>query len=269
MMEINDLDRNFQGFLHTPVLWSNSQVFGMEQYVPKTPLAPFNLEITPDLFRLGKLVERFVCHQLEADAEITILDENLQIHDAKKTIGELDVILRSGSSIIHLEIVYKFYLYDPTLATDEFSAWIGPNKQDHLLYKVNKLKEKQLPLLYHPPTRRALKDLDLNVDTILQRDLFKAQLFLPLEKHYNVFHQLNPACVKGFYIHRKSLEQFQFAEFFIPIKINWLMQVHTDVAWLDYSDFMVELDSRLMNQMAPLCWLKEGKTLRKFFVVWW
>jgi len=51
---------------------------------------------------------------------------------------------------IHLEIIYKFYLYDPSIGLTQLDHWIGPNRRDSLVKKLTKLKQKQLPLLYHP-----------------------------------------------------------------------------------------------------------------------
>lgn len=268
-MGSNDLQHNYQGFLSTPLLWENKRVYGLEQYAIESNCSDFFSQESVDHLRLGKLVERFVSHQLTNQEHTDIIAENIQVQDGKKTIGELDLLLRSEDLVVHLEIVYKFYLYDPSLGNDGLSPWIGPNRNDHLLYKLNKLKEKQLPLLYHPKTKLALKDLQLDFDTIVQKVLFKAQLFLPLNYHKNGFHSLNPECVKGFYINREALERFSHCQFFIPSKINWLMDAHDGVAWINYAEFIVEVDQWLNTKRAPLCWLKEDRTLHKFFVVWW
>ena len=39
------------------------------------------------------------------------------------------------SKILHLELVYKFYLYDKNLGEKEIERWIGPNRSDSLLEK--------------------------------------------------------------------------------------------------------------------------------------
>src|SRR5690606_23106204 len=120
--------------------------------------------------------------------------------DGKRTIGELDALLMTEIGPVHLEIVYKFYLYDPDEGQTELSHWIGPNRKDNLLQKLKKLKEKQFSLLYHSKTQPLLDNLGLILDEIKQQVLFKAQLFLPLGHQNTVFFQLNPACVKGFYL---------------------------------------------------------------------
>ncbi|MEO8774087.1 MAG: DUF1853 family protein, partial [Gelidibacter sp.] len=196
-MGTDDLQRNFEGYLNTPLLWHNTEVYGLKQCVLRDSVALLFTEKVPRHLRLGKLVERFVSHQLIADTTRHILAENVQIQEGKRTIGELDVIFMATDGPIHLEIIYKFYLYDPNEGSNELSRWIGPNRKDCLLQKLDKLKIKQLPLLYHPLTQSMLNDMEIKVHEITQQVLFKAQLFLPLGYQQKVFFSLNPDCVQG------------------------------------------------------------------------
>lgn len=268
-MERDDLQRNFEGYLNTPLLWQDAKVYNLQQCdLTKWTHHKFTLKSTGKL-RLGKLVERFVCHQLSDHDSYTILAENVQIQDGKKTIGELDALLLMKNEPIHLEIVYKFYLYEPDEGNDELSHWIGPNRKDSLIQKLYKLKQKQLPLLYHPQTLVLLDNLSLDRTKIKQQVLFKAQLFLPLDYPKIVCSNLNPDCIKGFYITKNELHRFETAKFYIPEKINWLMEVDRDVNWLNYEAFTSEVTEWLDKKLAPLCWLRMNGVLRKFFVVWW
>lgn len=268
-MGTDDLQRNFEGYLNTSVLWHNAEIYGLKQCALNDCISLLFTEKVPNHLRLGKLVERFVCHQLIDDATCNVLAENVQIQDDKRTIGELDVLYMTSDGPIHLEIIYKFYLYDPNEGSDELSHWIGPNRKDSLLQKLDKLKEKQLPLLYHPQTQAMLNDLDINVNEIKQQVVFKAQLFLPFDDQKKVFFSLNPDCVEGFYVKREDLEHFKNSQFFIPEKINWLMGVDKNVNWLNYDQFKAQVMEWIDREIAPLCWMKEHGVLRKFFVVWW
>ena len=67
--------------------------------------------------------------------------KNYQIQNKKTTVGELDFILQKNHSPIHLEVIYKFYLYDDTFGNSEIEHWIGPNRNDNLVKKLTKLKE--------------------------------------------------------------------------------------------------------------------------------
>jgi hypothetical protein len=48
-----------------------------------------------------------------------------------------------------MELAYKFYLFDPSISSEPINNWIGPNRNDSLQEKLEKLKTKQFPLLYH------------------------------------------------------------------------------------------------------------------------
>lgn len=267
-MNTNNLQRNFKGYLSTSILW-NDVVFGLEPYTLKTLTFQHFTDTSVGHLPLGKMVERFVSHQLAADPSCTILAENIQIQDGKLTIGEMDAFLLTEAGPVHLEVIYKFYLYDPHKAATELTPWIGPNRKDTLLQKLTKLKEKQLPLLYHPKTQPVLKHLGITVANIKQQVLFKAQLFLPLNFTGQAFDQLNAACVEGFYVKRDDLHQFKTAQFYIPEKQDWIRAADDTVEWMDYDGFNVQVTRLLYEERSPLCWLKVGTTLKKFFVVWW
>ena len=141
------LQKRYEGFLKTPFLWKDAVVFNLQQFeiISKTNTIDINLN---ENLRLGKYVERLVSFELEQQTDISILAENIQIQDSKITLGELDCLLKKEDNPIHLEVIYKFYLYDDTVGDTEIDHFIGPNRKDSLIEKITKLKNKQLPLLY-------------------------------------------------------------------------------------------------------------------------
>ncbi|WP_299391162.1 DUF1853 family protein [uncultured Gelidibacter sp.] len=268
-MDKANLQRNFEGYVNTPLLWTDAPVYGLSPYIFKPISNQHFTDETVNRLRLGKMIEHFVFHQLATDPSITILAKNIQIQDGKRTIGELDTLLLTEVGPVHLEIIYKFYLYDPDEGETELAHWIGPNRKDALLQKLTKLKEKQLPLLYHPKTQTMLERLSLKSDDIKQYVFFKAQLFLPLDFSDDAFSQLNPACVNGFYLKKDELIRFRTAEFYIPQKQDWIMDAHDSVEWMTYHNFVAEVSPWLDDNRSPLCWMKEGTKTQKIFVVWW
>ncbi len=265
-----DLQLQYEGYLQTPFLWNGKGVFDLQQFSNiSTKTSSFSTLIIPKL-RLGKLVERFVSFDLQQNSSIEIIAENIQIQQEKITLGELDCILLKNEKPIHLEIVYKFYLHDSSVGESELAHWIGPNRRDSLLQKLNKLKEKQLPLLYSNECLTYLKKLELISNEIDQQLYFKAQLFVPLKEYGNKFPLINNKCINGFYINLKELDEFKDGKFHIPNKHNWLVIPHTDIDWLSFKIFSVKLQQSLSEERAPLCWLKKPNgELLKFFVVWW
>lgn len=264
------LQQQYQGYLQTPLLWDKKSIFGLHQLqVPKQRTSIFNRGTTKNIL-LGKLVEQFVSTELSAVKEISILLENVQIQNGKQTIGELDCILEYNKTPIHVEVVYKFYLYDVAQRDSEIGHWIGPNRKDTLLKKLIKLKEKQLPLLFNPHTKTVLEELHLKAENIEQLVLFKAQLFVPHKMDSIKFEQLNKACIYGFYVNISEIDQFTNCKFYIPSKRDWLIDVHPQVDWLTYHSFYEEVTELTCQRMSPLCWIKyPNGTLEKFFVVWW
>ncbi|MBD0831985.1 DUF1853 family protein [Aestuariibaculum sediminum] len=264
------LQFQYQGYCSTPNLWVGNTVYGLEQFnLPCSRTSKFN-GVIADKLRLGKLVERFVSHDLKQHPEISNLVEGLQIQKDKITIGELDALFLFKKQPIHLEIVYKFYLYDPLLGDNELYNWIGPNRKDSLIKKLDKLKNKQLPLLFNSNTKHYLNRFNINANHFDQRVLFRAQLFLPYQGDKNIFNLINPECVQGFYIKMKDLDVFKTSKFYIPSKLDWLLEVSAHVNWLTYSKFKAEIINLITNKTSPLCWVKHPNgIIKKIFIVWW
>lgn len=266
---MTSLQRQFYGFLATPFLWKNNQLKTQQLDLQRKYNNSFNLVIKDNL-RLGKLVERFVSEEISQNNAITILAENIQIQDNKTTIGELDCLLLKNEKPIHLEIVYKFYLYDKSVGKTEIEHWIGPNRRDSFVQKLTKLQEKQLPLLYHEKTKPYLDKFNLSAKDITQQVYFKAQLFVPLNDFGNEFTIINNDCIVGFYIYPNELEQFSNCKFYIPTKHNWLVKPYQSLSWLNFTDFTSKLSVFLSKNNSPLCWMKKSNgKLIAFFVVFW
>ena len=265
----DELEKQYEGYLKTALLWRNHDLLGIKQFnFPETTNQTFRGNPFNGM-RLGNRVEKFVYHDLRQNLNIEILLENQQIQDGKVTIGELDCVLKQNDVPVHLEIVYKFYLYDPEVGSSELEHWIGPNRNDTLLKKLNKLKDKQFPLLHNTLTKKVLNKVNLLSDRIHQRVYFKAQLFVPYQVHVE-FKLLNEACLKGFYIHAADIEQLSGCEFFIPTKVDWLQEAGTEADWIAFLKFKEVIRPMLQDERAPMCWVKfpDGK-LQKMFVVWW
>lgn len=271
MLDFNLLQLQYEGFLNTPFLWFNNNIKNVPQFSlqDKNPTV-FNVTFKGNP-RLGKLVERFVSHQLLQNKNINILIENIQIQDNKTTLGELDCLLLQDTIPIHLEIIYKFYLYDASMGTTEIERWIGPNRRDSFTQKLDKLIDKQLPLLYHPKTKFVLDSFNLSSEEIQQKVYFKAQLFVPLKDYGKTrYAEINNECIAGFYINYKDIDAFSDSKFHIPRKHSWLIKPYASINWLSYIDFKNKLLEFMKIENAPLCWLKKPNgELFKLFVVWW
>jgi hypothetical protein len=264
-----DIQNHFEGFLKTSYLWKEKNVYNLQQFEVEQKSHVFNAEINANQ-RLGKYIERFVSYQLRKDTSVEIVSENIQIQKEKITLGELDCIILKDDKPIHLEIIYKFYLYDETVGESEIDHFIGPNRKDSLVDKLNKLKDKQLPLLYSTECLEYLHSINLDVDKIEQQVYFKAQLFVPYVNKNIHLKQLNSDCIVGFYINQNELHQFEDCKFYIPNKKDWLVVPHSNKSWLNFSQFIEKSKPILERQFSPMCWMKnKNGILEKFFLVWW
>ena len=263
------IQQHFDGFIHTPSLWLNDKVYELQQFELGQKSVPVNVEIDTKL-RLGKYIERFVTFQLRQDNSIKLLAENVQIRRDKITLGELDCLLIKDEKPMHLEIIYKFYLYDDLTGNSEIEQFIGPNRKDSLAKKLNKLKQKQLPLLYSKECIEYLASLKLNIGDIEQKVCFKAQLFVPFHKSKVELNMLNKDCIIGFFVKEKEINQFSNCKFYIPSKKDWLIKPNKNVDWINFSVFKNNVNNYLSREFSPLVWLKHptGK-IDKIFVIWW
>lgn len=117
------------------------------------------------------------------DPRFEIVAKNLQVRDARRTLGELDFVVldRQTNKHLHLELAIKFYLgrrEDNALPyTDGKHLWVGPQARDRLDLKVARTREHQLTLSEHPLTRERL--YELGVSSVEPQFLFKGYLFQP------------------------------------------------------------------------------------------
>lgn len=260
----------YLGFLNTPLLWQHTPLLELSQLeITQTHHKTFR-DIAAKKYRLGHLVEQFVFHELEQQNSIKVHAKNIQIKRQKQTIGELDCLLTLNSNPIHLEIVYKFYLYDESVGYTELEHWIGPNRNDSFIEKITKLKHKQLPLLYASETSEVINNLQLNVSDIVQKVYFKAQLFVPIHLENKPLRTINNACIEGYYLAYKDLHILKGHQFYIPEKLDWLLKPHISVNWLQFETAQQVILPFITQHKSPLCWSLSPKgTLQKLFVVWW
>ncbi|WBL24337.1 DUF1853 family protein [Zunongwangia sp. HGR-M22] len=273
-----DLKDEINGFLAAPTIWdSNTIFFGLHAFeLPKksvnfNDLSRLENQIK-DIYVLGKRVERFFEFQILNSKIFDLRISNLQIFEDKKTLGELDFILKEKDTnqSIHVELVYKFYVYDPSYK-NELSRWIGPNRRDSLLEKIDKLKSKQLPLLYKKRTQDILNGKYIPTKNIIQKVCYKASLFVPKNLLGSTFPKINNDCIKGYYITLKEFasNKYETKYFYSPQKQFWPVDPIKNEAWFSYQEILPQIKKFIKNKKAPLVWMKTDKGIEQFFVVWW
>jgi len=222
--------------------------------------------------RLGKQIERIFAFLIESSSNYSILKENIQVVDDKITIGELDFIIKNNDTnvISHLEIVYKFYLYDPNFSDTELGRWIGPNRKDSFIEKFTKLKSKQFPLLYKPKTAIILNDLDIK--SVGQKLCFMASLFVPHSLMNINIPEINNSAIVGYWL---TLDNFNNQsqssyEYYLPQKQEWGITPQNNTEWYSFSEIRLLIIDSLNREFSPLCWIKKSdSTFEQCFIVWW
>lgn len=224
---------------------------------------------------LGKRVEYFFDAMIEQSSNYKIVLKNLQIIQNKNTFGELDFIVFSQEQkrYVHVEMQYKFYLYDECFE-EEIHRYIGPNRNDTLYLKLEKLKNRQLPLLYKEETKAFLGGIDIS--KIEQKVLFQANIFLPRTLQIKTLPLIDNRCICGYYL---SFNEFIFDtsflnyEFCLPHRFDWLNNPNTNERWKNYDETKGDIEFFINQKSSPLVWSKrvldDEMIIERFFITWW
>lgn len=262
----------FKGFLDTPPLWKKQQ-FGIHQFdfprLSVTDLCAVNL---PDNLRLGHQMEFVFNHLISNSEHFRIVFNNLLIDEGKLRVGELDFILEDmrTKSHVHVELAYKFYLIDAK-KSEPIYRLVGPNKRDMFFTKLDKLKEKQFPLLQHPSLKQYWEASGINPLEIEQQCCFKAQLFEAVDSVTSI-RPLNTDCIVGKWINFDAFNKPEYKSFqyYIPKKIEWVINPHNKVPWASHYEILLDINVRMLKEQAPMVWIKkEDDNFEKWFIVWW
>ncbi|MFK7809362.1 MAG: DUF1853 family protein [Saprospiraceae bacterium] len=224
----------------------------------------------PKKLRLGHLVERIVSELIKSSNKYELLYESLQIQENKKTIGEIDFIIREQNTgqILHLELAYKFYLYDPSISTHAINNWVGPNRNDSLKTKLEKLKSNQFPLLFKEPTKESINELAVN--EIDQALCLMASLFIPyqIKGDLSFIYKKNTT---GLYMDTATFRGLDHTdgEYYIPSKSEWGMKPSDNDSWIEYDEIQQHINFITKEKQSLLCWRKQNESYSQFFITWW
>lgn len=224
----------------------------------------------PNNLRLGHLAEKIVSELIKSSANYNILYENIQLIENKRTIGEIDFIIKNKETnqLIHMELAYKFYLFDPSISLNPINNWIGPNRNDSLQEKLEKLKRKQFPLLHHHCTSSKLNDIKL--DEVSQSLCLLASLFIPYQ--YEVeFSPSYKKAIKGYYLNMETFISLDNSDktYYIPPKTKWGIEPSENENWVGFENIKQQIHTSIKQKQSPLCWQKYKGTYVAFFIIWW
>ena len=188
-----------------------------------------------NLRMLGPYFEALWAYYLKYHPGNQLLQQNLQVFEGDKTLGEFDFIYRHPLSghYFHLEVAVKYYLgvpggsqaaLDPSESTS-LEQWIGPGTRDRLDLKVNRLIEHQSRLSSHPAGKAVLQRHGI-LHASPQISLL-GYLFYPCGQDFGPPESANERHNKGIWVHYAQLAQFLNGENWWGIldKPHWLAPV--------------------------------------------
>ena len=128
--------------------------------------------------RLGYYFEHLVAFWLKERIADEYFASHVRVFEEKRTTGEFDFLFKSAGSdtLVHWETAVKFYLCYK--AADEKVWWYGPNAQDRLDIKLDRVFDHQLKLSDSPQGKALLKQKGF--ETVRAQTFFKGYLFYPV-----------------------------------------------------------------------------------------
>jgi hypothetical protein len=246
----NTININYFNFQKQDISYEKFQSFSLNVKVP-----------------LGKRVEHFFEFYIEQHPDYRMVKKNIQVNHNKTTIGEFDFFLEEleTGKIIHVELVYKFYIYFEN--EDEIKRYHGPNKHDNLEDKLNKLKNKQFPLLRNPRAKEILNDLDIS--KVTQQLCFLGNTFLHPNSKAK-FDLINPNTVTGSYITFTTFlneASYKTQTYFIPQKEDWLIEPKYGEFWYDFEETLEEIEKNFERSNSLLLWMKNEDYFERVFIL--
>ncbi len=195
--------------------------------------------------RVGRYFESLVQYLIQRQG-YTIAEQNLQIQAEGRTIGELDFIFANASGVItHLETAIKFFLYDPS-KTKQGSHYIGPNPNDTLQTKSDRLYNHQLPLSkrFYP-------------NAAVRNAYVKGIIFYPpgTEPPSVLPSKLNPHHARGSWLYASNLnylESIPDAQFALCQKPHWLAPPIDSNLYTSASSMKVRLEEHFSTKGHPV-----------------
>ena len=260
------------GFLKTPSIWEKKQ-FEIQQFeFPNVELHSFKPNPLLGNLRLGHQMEYVFKQLIEYSEVYEILVYNLPVRKEKRTLGEIDFILKEKITgrLIHVEMTYKFYLINPEIL-EPIHSLIGPNRRDLFFAKMEKIKNNQFPLLHSAEGIKALSELNIDHSKLEHQCCFKAQLFQPFGSKIVNLGVLNKNCLAGYWMRFDDFKKNEFAsaQFYMPTKSEWVIEPHEQVVWKSHFEIMIDINELLVKEYAPMIWMKKPeKEFEKLFVAW-
>lgn len=254
--------RHLAWLCHAPQLIQHTSVFEPSRFLPDNYLEVLrawdtNPQAGPEVLcatphhRLGYYVESLYACLITELLGWSILAKNLPIRAGGATLGELDFLIHNPhtDAVEHHEIAIKFYLGYAGSAQQP-RGWYGPNPQDRLDIKTERMLGPQSQRALLPETLEVLAHHDIQVPAI-SRVFMPGYLFYPHKPAPEI--TLPISCpdhhLRGQWIYWENLTEID-TRTWVPLKKpHWLgpwAQTHTP----DNTEFTLAL-SDIRDTQTP------------------
>lgn len=265
-------------FIKTPLLEISSADFSFSHFDFYGETILTSDFVWPKHSIIGIQAEKCFEAYLTASQHYQLVASNLQIYsqpndskDERSTLGELDYIIKNlkTGEIVHVELAYKFYLFDPGILAQEEGQWIGPNRKDSLLEKLIKTRDKQFPLINSKEALAKLRFLKIGLPTKQQLCL-KCHLFIPKSMNLEEFPMNYQKCIVGKWMRfEEFVNEDRRAQFYIPNKKEWLLPLEGLEDWTSFAEATQQISEALKKFKSPLVYTRMNGKITRIFVVWW
>jgi len=275
--EWNEIEKQYIGFFKTPQLFKNQSIspypnFELNEFPFPSEVQILQKELK-NLLYVGKRMEIFFKNGIKKHENYHLITHSLQlINKNKQTLGEIDFLVQDvvNQSVFQVELVVKFYIFDPSYSTNPLKCFMGPKRKDFLYKKLEKLHTHQFPILFSEIGKNNLEKLKLTPKSLQQKICFKAQVYLPYAIQVNLPDYINPSAVAGYWLPFSNFNQLSTkSDYLIPKKQNWMVKPElTEASSMDFFSCKKAVEKSLKDGHAPMLWEKtqEGK-MNSYFIV--
>lgn len=223
--------------------------------------------------KIGRIAEEGLSYYFSVHPRYVLLSEQLVIRNDGETIGELDYVLwdRHLTRYLHVELACKFYLYEPAFGAG-LGGWVGPNRNDFLYEKLQRLKDHQLPIAKQHYSAKRLQALGVDIEMLAQKVCIKGFLFTRPGVKIDAAMQVNEEAFVGHYYFISELDALLGEEDEVCIipKSLWMLPANDHIDWQKWSVIKHLLNEQMVLKHSSMLWIRRYDKLPQcIFVVWW
>lgn len=176
--------------------------------------------------RLGHYAERLLAFYFKHEG--MLFGHGIQVHNEKlETIGEFDYLLYSGSELLHLELATKFYLFfQESSAQHPPNVYdcLGPNLNDTLGAKMQKILLRQLTLSQHEAARKLITQKIVSAKALIKGWLF----YRITDKDQSGIQGVSPKHCMGFWWTLEEFEHLAIPSALVLERLHWMAPAQTE-----------------------------------------